>query len=78
MVSEQKDEMAEFMFLGLRLTEGVRRSAFNKSFGKTMEEVYGLALQKLLQQRLIEADGDFVRLTKRGIDISNYVFGHFI
>lgn len=73
-----KDEMAEFMFLGLRLTEGVRRSAFNKSFGKTMEEVYGLELQKLLQQRLIEADGDFVRLTKRGIDISNYVFGHFI
>ena len=35
-------------------------------------------MQKLLQQRLIEADGDFVRLTKRGIDISNYVFGHFI
>ena len=73
-----QDEMAEFMFLGLRMTEGVRKSVFFNTFGKNMEGVYGLELQKLVRQRLIEADGDFVRLTKRGIDISNYVFGHFI
>lgn len=73
-----QDEMAEFMFLGLRMTEGVRKSVFFNTFGRTIEDIYGPALRKLKQQRLIEADGDFVRLTKRGIDISNYVFGYFI
>ncbi|MBU5430195.1 radical SAM family heme chaperone HemW [Kineothrix sp. MSJ-39] len=39
-------KMEEFMFLGLRVMEGVSGAEFENRFGKTMEEVYGAVLQK--------------------------------
>lgn len=72
------DEMEEFMFLGLRMMEGIQRSEFYEAFGEELETVYGEQLRKLEQEGLIEADEKGVRLTKRGIDISNYVFVQFL
>lgn len=77
-VLSKKDEMEEFMFLGLRMMRGVRRSEFLRLFGIPMEEVYARPLKKMEENQLIETQGDIVRLTKRGIDISNYVFGQFL
>lgn len=73
-----KDEMAEFMFLGLRMMCGVRKSEFFRLFGMTMEQVYTGVLEKLEKQGLLVTGDDIVRLTKRGIDISNYVFEQFL
>ncbi len=74
-VSEQ---MEEFMFLGLRLMEGVSRAGFAREFGKGIEEVYGSVLKELFHQSLLEQEGDKIRLTGRGIDISNYVMAQFL
>ncbi len=74
-VSEQ---MEEFMFLGLRLMEGVSRAGFAREFGKGIEEVYGSVLERLFRQSLLEREGDRIRLTGRGIDISNYVMAQFL
>jgi coproporphyrinogen III oxidase-like Fe-S oxidoreductase len=30
------------------------------------------------KESLIETDNDYIRLTERGIDLSNYVFAEFI
>lgn len=73
-----KDEMEEFMFLGLRMTCGVRKSEFLRLFGIQMDEIYAEPLKKMEENGLLEINGDIVRLTKRGIDISNYVFEHFL
>lgn len=73
-----KDEMEEFMFLGLRMICGVRKSEFFRLFGMTMEQVYTGVLEKLEKQGLLVNGDDIVRLTKRGIDISNYVFEQFL
>ncbi len=73
-----EDEMEEFMFLGLRMTEGITRTDFQNKFGKTIEEVYGKVIQKLEKQGLLICEGDRIFLTKRGVDISNYVFGEFL
>ena len=43
----EADEMAEFMFLGLRMTEGVSMEAFAEYFGKNMENVYGEVLKNI-------------------------------
>lgn len=73
-----EDEMEEFMFLGLRKTEGISCSEFADVFGRTLSDVYGPQLKKLLGQELLEITDGRVRLTERGLDISNYVFSEFI
>lgn len=73
----KEEQMEEFMFLGLRLMEGVKKSSFMEEFGLSVEEVYSEALDKLEKNHLIENDNS-IRLTPRGIDISNYVMSHFL
>lgn len=73
----REEQMEEFMFLGLRLMEGVAKSVFHKKFGVPMEIVYGETLTKLEKDGLLLA-GDNVRLTPYGIDVSNYVMAQFL
>ncbi len=75
----EKDAMAEFMFLGLRRTrDGILHRDFQESFGRKLEDVYGKPLEKLTALGLLEDDGRRIRLTKRGIDVSNGVFCEFL
>ncbi|EET60187.1 putative oxygen-independent coproporphyrinogen III oxidase [Marvinbryantia formatexigens DSM 14469] len=72
------EEMEETMFLGLRLRRGVSFAHFYRTFGVTMEEIYGEVLQRLERQRLLERTEERIFLTKRGTDISNYVCAEFL
>lgn len=74
--------MEEFMFLGLRLTEGISEMEFFRRFSCALETVYGDVLEKLAGQELMERyereGAAFWRLTKRGIDVSNCVLAEFL
>lgn len=75
------EQMEEFMFLGLRLMEGIRRSDFKRKFGVPVENVYGETLEKLMREGLLYSDrnmGDRIALTPYGTDISNYVMAQFL
>lgn len=74
-VSEQ---MEEFVFLGLRLTEGISAGEFRECFRDAIENIYGDVLKKLEQQKLLVREGDKIFLTKRGIDVSNVVLAEFL
>lgn len=74
----KKDKMEEFMFLGLRLMGGVSGSEFLQRFGQNLWTVYAAVLPGLQKQGLIEADLPWVRLTERGIDVSNRVLSEFL
>lgn len=74
----EKEEMEEFMFLGLRMMCGVTKSEFLRLFSVPVDTVYGEPLKKLQGHGLLEIEEDTIRLTKRGIDISNYVFEQFL
>lgn len=69
--------MEEFMFLGLRKLQGISKKEFYKCFGKEYMHVYGKVHEKMVAQGLLEEAGDMVRLSKQGIDVSNYVMGSF-
>jgi len=71
-------QMEEYMFLGMRKTEGVSISRFAVLFGNSMEHYYGNQIKKLEKAGLIQRKGDCMMLTKRGIDVSNYVLSEFI
>lgn len=74
----EQEQMEEFMFLGLRLIHGVSCEAFEEQFGRRIEEVYGPALDKLCGQGLLVRGDGRIRLTTRGLDVSNYVCAEFL
>lgn len=73
-----EDEMSEFMYLGLRCMKGVSASQFYKDFGRKLEDRFGEAIRKYVEQGLLVREDDRIYLTKRGIDVSNLVFEGFI
>ena len=73
-----ESQMEEFMYLGLRKVEGVSRTDFQNYFGKNVDDVYGKILDKLEEEQLLEFSGDRIRLTHRGMDVSNCVLAEFL
>ena len=73
-----REQMEEFLFLGLRLTKGISRKEFQDIFGCTVESVFGEALAQNRQDGLLALEGDRIILTPRGRDVSNYVFVSFL
>ena len=74
----REEQMEEFMYLGLRRCEGVRKEDFHLRFGEEMDMVYGRELEELIKKKLIEMEGDILRLTDLGIDVSNQVLSEFL
>lgn len=77
-VITETDALAEFMFLGLRLTEGVSFDRFRTRFGRELYEIYGTQVRELTDVGLLAEDATGIRLTRRGIDVSNVVFEKFL
>lgn len=77
----RQERMEEFMFLGLRLTGGVRTAEFERRFGVAMEAVYGEVIERLLKEGLLEASvqtDSHIRLTEYGLDVSTYALAEFL
>ncbi|WP_203227630.1 radical SAM family heme chaperone HemW [Calorimonas adulescens] len=75
---DKRNEMAEFMFMGLRLINGIKLKEFEDRFGVSLYNAYDNRIAKLLKFGLIELQDDRVYLTKKGIDLSNQVFMEFM
>ena len=77
-VVNRKAQMEEFMFLGLRMPEGISRNEFETNFGMPIEAAYVQVLPDLQAQKLIEKREGRVYLTDRGMDVANYVMAQFL
>ncbi len=71
-------QMEEFFFLGLRKMQGVSLATFEKIFGCNAKERYGETMTRLQAEGLLEEREGNLRLTKKGIDVSNYVFARLL
>jgi oxygen-independent coproporphyrinogen-3 oxidase len=74
----KSEAMAEFLFLGLRLAQGVSVRDFEGDFGIPLESLYGPVLNDLVALGLIVRDGTAIMLTQRGMLLSNQVFERFL
>lgn len=80
----RQEQMEEFMFLGLRMTKGIKGREFQNLFGRTVDQVYPGIVDKhvkngLLQRIFDRIDGEErIALTDRGIDVSNVVMADFL
>lgn len=74
----RNNEIEEFMFLGLRMTEGISERQFERNFGCRIEDIYGSVLAKYKEMDLLEHTGEFWRFTRKGIHVSNPVLADFL
>lgn len=84
-VLSPQEQMEEFMFLGLRMTEGVSERDFEDRFGQRLADIYGGVIQANLRDGLLEwqcgeehGNARRLALTERGLDICNYVMAQFL
>lgn len=74
----KEEQMEEFMFLGLRMPEGISRTEFEQNFHTTIEAVYGDVLRTLQQEEMLIKKEGRILLTEKGMDLNNYVIGQFV
>lgn len=75
---ESNDIASEFVFLGLRLNEGVELAEYRERFGKDLGETHRNKLKRLADAGLVNLTGDNLRLTRKGMLFSNDVFVEFV
>lgn len=73
-----QEQMEEFIFLGLRKMKGIAETEFAEAFGTDIWECYGKNIRRVIQNGLLEQENGYLRLTKKGIDVSNYVFAEIL
>lgn len=77
-VIDRKSQMEEFMFLGLRMNEGVTRENFEKAFGISIDAIYRDTIDSLKEQDLLIARAGHIYLSERGKDVANYCMAQFL
>lgn len=77
-VNNAKDDMEEFVFMGLRMVEGIKISEFKKRFGKSIQDIYGDIIEKNINKELLICNSGKLYLSSRGMEISNYIMSDFI
>ncbi len=77
-VQNIEDKKKEYMLLGLRKIEGVQISKFKEKFIDNPIFLFRKELEKLVNDGLISIDGDYIKLTNKGLDLANIVWEEFI
>lgn len=76
--NSEKDNMEEFMFMGLRLMEGINIEEFNRRFSSNLLNVYKEVVQNNIKKGLLVSEDGYIRLTEKGVELSNSVMSDFI
>ncbi len=74
----ENEKIEEFMFLGLRMCEGISCEEFKQKFNNDIYSVYGDVFKELSQKQLMINQNSRWRLTNYGIDLSNRVLSEFL
>ncbi|NLJ57437.1 MAG: radical SAM family heme chaperone HemW [Tissierellia bacterium] len=74
----EEDLSFEYIMLRLRLTEGLNLSDFKNKFKIDFKEKYLEQIKYLTENNLAELSDESMKLTRKGMDISNYVFMQFM
>lgn len=75
---DEQKHLEEYLFLGLRKRAGIELAELNRRFNRPLERLYAKEMKSLTEQGLLQIENGFLRLTERGIDVSNWVFSQWI
>ena len=80
-INTEFDNVSEFVFTGLRRLSGISLEEFKRFTGRSLFEVFPEAesnISKWQAAGLAEYDGQVLKLTYDGIDISNDILSEFV
>ena len=77
-VQSELDKKREYMLLGLRTLKGVSITEFKQKFIENPIYLFRKELEKLVNEELIEIDLDYIKLTRKGLDLANLVWEEFV
>lgn len=69
----RQDEMEETVMLSTRMTQGLDLDDYRRRFGEDFASAHAKTIRRLQSLGLIETDGGFLRLTRRGLEVQNAV-----
>jgi len=72
------DNMEEFMFMGLRMIEGIEEKEFKNRFGLEVYDLYKNVIDKNIKRGLLIRKGGKIYLSQVGIELSNVVMSDMI
>lgn len=70
--------MEEFVFMGLRMINGINICEFKERFNRNIYDVYAEVIKKHMDEELLANEKGNIYLTSKGIELSNYVMSDFI
>ena len=76
--NSEKDDIEEFMFLGLRLNDGIDIREFQHRFGVSIFDKYKDIIEKYVHMELLNLEENRLFLTSKGMEFSNQVMADFI
>ena len=77
-IQDLEEKQKEYMLLGLRKIEGVSIQKFKEKYVENPIFIFRKELEKLVEENLLEIDGDKIKLTNKGLDLANLVWEEFI
>ena len=77
-INTVKDNIEEFMFMGLRMISGSSEKEFFDRFKKDIDSIYKTVIDKNIENGLLVREAGRVYLTSKGIELSNYVMSDMI
>ena len=77
-VQNKEDMQKEYMLLNLRKLDGVSILKFKEKFACNPIFLFRNELEKLINEKLLMVDGNFIKLTNKGLDLANLVWEEFV
>lgn len=80
-LNSREDNISEYLFTGLRRITGVDLNDFQKRFGEQITDVFSqnwTQIERYIEDEYLIYDGNQLRFTEKGIDISNTILTEFI
>lgn len=77
-VQTRESERDEYMLLGLRKIDGINIQEFKNKFVDNPIYLYREELNKLVMDKLVNVDENYIKLTNKGIDLANLVWEEFV
>ncbi len=72
------DQMSEFVFLGLRMCDGISQTEFEERFQKNLDEVFGGTICKHLMNGHLIREDDRIKINPDMLYVSNSILADFV
>ncbi len=75
---ERKDQIEEYMILGLRMNQGVSERDFLERFRCSPGDIYHDVIEKYVNTGFMQRIDGHISLTRKGISVSNIIMADFV